>query len=396
MKLVIKITILLFTIELCLQVFAYCKSVYYYNKQLINNKFLVNWYSKNQRNAWWFKDESLKLIPDYHPFLTFFFHNIHLSNINIDSSGARYTKNNPPPNTGIYKKIFMFGGSAMFGYAVKNGETIPSYISKNLNTPTNQYTVVNFGQVGYNSNQELLYFILQLKNGNIPNMAVFYDGCNDLTYAKSSQDYHLDTIAGEPVFAKQMGSLRSSFTFNPEKDDVNTSLINVTTLQRIVNFIISDVKLIHYPVQLISDAVKYVRHDQPIEQELSLRAMEENVNHMVVNYGENANMIESLSQQYHFKYILLWQPFGLNKKLTKQEFSDTEIETVPGNRVLIASASAALKQLSINHFVNLSNVFDNYSNTSIFYDYCHITNYGNSIVADKITDLIKSEMAEAQ
>jgi hypothetical protein len=380
-KTLIKCVIILFTTELFLQMVSYGRFVYDNVQFYEHNKLSANWYSKDKQNAWWF-NESLNLNPQYHPFLGYIFRDIREPNIHIDSSGARLTQNNPQSRTGNYKTVFLFGGSTMFGYGVRDGETIPSYLAKQLNTPAEQYQVFNYGQIGYNSNQELLYLILQLKNGDIPDMVIFYDGCNDLTLAKSAQDNHLDAITGEKEYAQQMGSL-SGFFHSLPGGPRNTSLIDKNTLKKVVDFAVLRIKLIHYPIQLVSTLIQRFQNTPIINKP----NVETNVYAMSVNYGNNAKIIDALSQRYHFQYLLLWQPFGMDKKLTGQEAS-TEIAADPENAALIASASSALTSLHMDHFINLNDVFNNYADTSLYFDKCHVNKTGNAIVAERIRDLI--------
>jgi lysophospholipase L1-like esterase len=385
MKSIIKIIIILFFVELFLQSVTYYRFLNSARQAYRGNILLNNWYTK--KNDWWIR-ESSKLIPTYNPFLAFIFQDIHLSGINHDSAGARFTDGNPRTDSGNYKKIFLFGGSTLAGWGVKDGETIPSYIAKKLNTPVNKYLITNYGQYAYNSNQELLYLILQLKNGNIPDLVIFYDGCNDLGTASKSTGNHLDQIENESGFSRQMGSF--DFTFHLQSID-NTSLINAPVLSRIVKFLTTYIKLIHYPVELANRMVNYLHRDRFPEKQPDMSFLEKNVNSMVANYVSNLTVVENLSRQYHFKYVAIWQPLEHDKKLTGQELSDIDSAKFENNRILSATAAAALKNNHPVNFINLSGVFTNYSDKSLFMDYCHVTPEGNNIIAGPVGDIITEE-----
>ena len=74
--------------------------------------------------------------------------------------------------------IWIFGGSTVFGYGVKNDETIPAYINKIFP----DYTVVNMGHGSYYSTSERILFNEKLSEGLVPEIAVFVDGLNDFYY----------------------------------------------------------------------------------------------------------------------------------------------------------------------------------------------------------------------
>lgn len=84
------------------------------------------------------------------------------------------------------KTIWLFGGSAAYGWGVDYTETIASYLA-------NEYTVVNHGTPAYNSSQELIKLIFQLRDNPKPDIIIFYDGFNDIWLA------YTDGKAGYPI-----------------------------------------------------------------------------------------------------------------------------------------------------------------------------------------------------
>ena len=76
--------------------------------------------------------------------------------------------------------IWVFGGSTVFGYGVKNNETIPAHLSKLLPN----YQVINMGHSSYYSTLERILFNEKISEGMVPEIAVFIDGLNDFYYNK--------------------------------------------------------------------------------------------------------------------------------------------------------------------------------------------------------------------
>ena len=79
-------------------------------------------------------------------------------------------------------KVYLFGGSTMFGFNVTDKETIPSalaeiYASKCKNCPSLE--IYNYGILSYYSYNELMLFTQLLFTNNKPDVAIFLDGLND-------------------------------------------------------------------------------------------------------------------------------------------------------------------------------------------------------------------------
>ena len=100
--------------------------------------------------------------------------------VNIDADGLRKTWNPPGlPEQPI--RIFMFGGSTTWGTGSRDEYTIPSQLSKILAQRFGpRVEVVNYGEGGYVNTQELIRFLKEIERGNVPQIAIFYDGYNDV------------------------------------------------------------------------------------------------------------------------------------------------------------------------------------------------------------------------
>ena len=93
--------------------------------------------------------------------------------VNIDEEGLRRTVKSPKPGA---RKVFMFGGSTMWGTGSPDSDTIPSLLQRRLG---DSYDVYNFGEYAYVSTQELNYLLKRLADGDVPRIVIFYDGVND-------------------------------------------------------------------------------------------------------------------------------------------------------------------------------------------------------------------------
>ena len=101
--------------------------------------------------------------------------------INIGSKGWRKTTivNAEHSNKNVIT-IYMLGGSTLWGWGARDDYTIPSYIAKQLYEQHNVVArVVNLGELGYVSTQNMILLIRELQRGAKPDLVVSYEGLND-------------------------------------------------------------------------------------------------------------------------------------------------------------------------------------------------------------------------
>ena len=103
----------------------------------------------------------------------------------INLHGERPTANNSSPGAGKVTTIWMFGGSTTRGISVDDRETLPSFLSQQLNQvpPVMAAKVDNFGVDGFNALMEAKYLQKMLiESPAPPQIITFYDGDNDCAY----------------------------------------------------------------------------------------------------------------------------------------------------------------------------------------------------------------------
>ena len=104
--------------------------------------------------------------------------------INIAESGYRNGwKSDDLSNTDTSEtfSIYIFGGSTVWGEGVNDNETIPSWLARTLaDRGFSDVNVHNLAVKAYCSTQEMIQFIILLRDGYRPDLVVFYDGVNDV------------------------------------------------------------------------------------------------------------------------------------------------------------------------------------------------------------------------
>lgn len=275
--------------------------------------------------------------------------------INISSDGIRYT-----PNFGSDSEIFVFGGSTVWGEGARDEYTIPAHIARLLNENGMAQNVLNYGQTGYVSSQDLIWFQRQLTRGNVPNVAIFYQGFNDILSAWG------------------------------------TGLTGLTLQE---NMRLND-----------SEAGRRLRAGQPVLQlpnqslddyDMSSAGVGSATPEAIAElWFANIEMVQSMADAYGVEVLFVWQP----AIIFKDSLSDSEqaiYQRSDNERAgifdLYAEVDAIVRERVIEgdyeNIVILSDLFANNTDT-IFHDLVHITEIGNGIVAEAIvphlTDLLEN------
>lgn len=117
---------------------------------------------------------------DYQPFVEYASRPRAGKHFNIREPGFRVPSGGATNLNGPNKRIFVFGGSTVFGMGVSDNETIPAYLQEAFREAgRDDVDVFNFSTVGYYSTQERILFERLINLGYVPDLTVFVDGLND-------------------------------------------------------------------------------------------------------------------------------------------------------------------------------------------------------------------------
>ena len=316
------------------------------NKGVPDNRIRIDVYKDAEWASQYFIEDKESNKAEYYPYLE----HRRISDykgqyINLDENSIRKTFFQCPDNNSKSIKIFVFGGSTIWGTGARDIGTIPSFLSKYLCENGFKAEVTNFGESGYTSTHDMFKLQLELKKGNTPDIAIFYEGANDIY---SSYQNH---VAGLPHNLKN------------RIDDFNSrNRVNIQNLfpnlRRIINKIFGE--------------------------NMSFREYsDEDLNMETANvYLDNIRIIKSLEENYKFKSFFYWQP----TIYTKKELSYDEKNKIDHNAVLnndYKSVSGLIK--TSDEIKDLTEIFDD-KETTIFIDWVHISEEGNSIIAEEMSE----------
>ena len=285
--------------------------------------------------------------------------------INVNEDGLRHTVNltKPGPEASAPIRLFMFGGSTMWGTGVPDEYTISSLLSGLLHEKGFSVEVTNFGALGYVSTQEVIALLCQLQRGNVPNIVVFYDGFNDVW-----SGYQLEQAG---LSLNEVNRRKEFNLLNAKQTDFPASVLFHHTLPAIN-------RLLKVGLFKPRRTPKIKDRNWPID--LSER--------VVQIYANNVKIVEALGEEYGFKTIFYWHPTVYDKRwLTDYEKQEKEIikhmesffKTTYGtmDEVVALSENA--------DFHNISSIFAEIKEP-LFIDGVHLADRGNRIVAERMLE----------
>lgn len=314
-----------------------------FNKGISDRRSEIDVYQDEDWARDYFKELQDSFKTEYYPYVGYRrVPNYEGKYINLDNNSIRKTLFQCGNNSENPVRIFVFGGSTLWGTGARDMGTIPSFLSKTLCESGFAVEVTNFGESGYTNTQEIIKLQLELREGNIPDVVIFYDGVNDVFTS------YQNGIAGYP---QNVENRRKEFNTR-DKFNLNGVFPNVVKVIKIFK-----------GESLIS---------QPLDEKLNLDT--------AGLYLSNIKIIKSLEDDFNFKSFFYWQPTIYTKpKLSEDEKNKIDKNDVQGESYIQVSNIVKLSK-QVN---DLTNIFNNQTKT-IFIDWAHISEEGNSIVGGEI------------
>ncbi len=284
--------------------------------------------------------------------------------INVDSQGLRKTWHAKPEPAASDARatVFFFGGSTLWGTGARDDFTIPSIFAKQLAAKGIHANVINFGESGYVSTQEIILLIRELQKGNIPDLVVFYDGVNDTFSA----------------FQQQRAGLPQN-EFNREMEFNRSGIAAV-----------HDLSTMRF-ARGVSRRLGVGRHvaNRNREDRSNQSATNEEVlaKEVLDIYEKNMEVVDSLAERYSFKAIFYWQPVVFTKThVTKYE--QEEMQRRQDAQPFFETACQLLSQLDVTRmreaeFHDLTKIFSDMPEP-LYVDWCHLGEAGNKYIAERL------------
>jgi hypothetical protein len=212
--------------------------------------------------------------------------------VSVGDLGNRCNKNNlmicESPKGGI-NEIWVFGGSTVFGYGLKNNQTITAQLEKLVKNKR----VINFGQGFFNSNQSRIYFQNLLTHLPEPHTAIFLEGFNDF------KNHQIVNYAQPP---------KTALSDNYQKliDNRKTS-----TNEKIYTWFIERFNRLNL-VRLIKQKI-YLNEKNTFQDSININNISNAYIALIDRLKINFKINKSIGEKFGIKVINILEPISLSK-----------------------------------------------------------------------------------
>ncbi len=304
---------------------------------------------------------------DWKPYVEWWQRPFRGAHVTLDKRGLRPTPGEERAN-GEAIRILCFGGSTMMGMGARDDQTIPAVLARRLTEWGYRVSVTNYGQLGHNSTQEVITLQQLLKAGERLDIALFYDGINEMACAE--QTGRADGLFNEARRRAEFNLLHP----DRRRDLIAAALIGAAprTLRRLR--------------RLTGLAL---RGPLPLEQtDLSRVDLAELAQEVIAVYLANMRLVRLLAREYQFQPIFFWQPVITTKKFKTPDERRWiyDYTSDPERRRLLYQAiidefRRRPEVVETPDFIDLSKLFDDWT-TPVYIDLYHLSEAGNAAVAE--------------
>lgn len=280
-------------------------------------------------------------------------------------------------------EVSFYGGSAMFGTYQRDEHTIASELVRIAEADGIAVHATNYGQPAYLNWQELLALQEQVSLGEEPDLAVFYDGANDI-YAQFTRTEPTDDPTH--IHAREVEqALLDNGTAAAAGGEQHSALRRITD---------------GYLAQsAVAELVRRVRGEEAAGPAFTL-AWPNQSEHTTergaaaaVVHGRGVEVAEKLAAGAGFETAFFWQPWIYSKTVVPgEENAYGSWATDP--KAWTAASDAARTGLH-DDVVDLSDLFDDLDDP-IMYDYVHTNEQGAHLVAEAMYQQLKPRLLALQ
>ena len=269
------------------------------------------------------------------------------TSIHIDKDGIRQTWT---PAAAPERRIFVMGGSTVWGTGARDDQTLPSHIARELDASGDPVHVVNYGESGYVTEQSVAMLLERLRASDVPDVVVFYVGAEDVFAA------YQNGRAGVP-----QNEANRALEFNAMQPEALGSALRVMTsgMERVNT-------LFHRPAPVASPSVS---------ADVLANAIE-------VHACQNRKIVSGLAHQFGFTPVWFLQPVIFSKpQLTSYE--QLERGRYESAREIFDRAYARLRRSDACDATPLHDLSLQFADerAPVFLDAFHISEDGNHRVA---------------
>jgi hypothetical protein len=296
----------------------------------------------------------------YDPFLSFRVLAFDGTYVNV-KNGIRESYEPPAALSRDAVTVYFFGGSAMFGAFQRDQHTIPSEFARLAEADGIPVRVVNYGQPAYVNWQETLLLESLVTGRSKPDLAVFYDGFNELLTEFAIGDHrdptHLQARVMQERLASDAGVEDNSFFKRAWKTWKETSAVYRAG---------TAIGVVPEPAQDEAPLLSPFVGDQ--KDHPGARAA-----HAMSIYRRGVDLARRVSESYGFRSAFFWQPSVYSRRLVSDEES---LQSAAGyDAEAWQTATRVARSRLAPPVVDLSRALDGIREP-VMYDVVHTNEYG--------------------
>ncbi|MEA2420653.1 MAG: hypothetical protein QOE60_2859 [Thermoleophilaceae bacterium] len=278
--------------------------------------------------------------------------------------------------------VYFLGGSAMFGWFQRDGHTIASEFARLAEADEIPVRVVNYGVPAYTNWQESLKLQDLVSGGHRPDVAVFYDGANELV-GQFGQGLHTEPTT---TLNRQISAELGLGLQRPNDQGGVSDLVDAWATTSAIHRVGERLGLFADP-----DVARAKALTSPWLGDQSQQAEQRGRNAAAL-HARGVDVARRLADSYGFHADFFWQPSVYSKRaLADEELAVGSLGTDPD---AWRRATAAARADLAPGVIDLSEALDGTAEP-LMYDFVHTNELGARIVAEAIYKRVKPQLLAA-
>jgi hypothetical protein len=267
--------------------------------------------------------------------------------------------------------LHFFGGSTIWGSHQRDLHTIPSEFARIAEAHGIPVRVMNYGQLGYTINQEVALFSENCVGGTVPDVAVFYDGFNDIANVIQEDP----TLVDVPIVRRRNLMVKEVFS----RDEPFPLLKKYSAVHWLYGYWLEP-------------------HAAKSEQYKPLHTPEEYMPRLEKWYFGNARLAQQIGSGYGARVFSFLQPHYATKKSDPRELTPelmgTQLWGRKGGYEVVTGISQLLRQHLPEYMIDLTSALDD-PKAPVMTDLVHHSELGAQMVAQQMFKHIEPALRAA-
>ena len=308
--------------------------------------------------------------------------------ITVDNNSYRVHKNTLDGEHSD-KAVYFFGGSTMWGHGVTDEQTIPALFNSVSGMPS-----YNRGEAGFTSRQSLARFINLLAQGAKIDVAIFYEGVNDIGYhclAELNVNEHGRTAQFRKILENHKRSQSTQLQTHEEFTNYLDQLFLAGTRKLATKI---STKLFNKSA-IAQQPKEKSKRKLSIDSSYICDNSKKRAKQVAETLVNNWEIAKSIAEANGITFIAIWQPVAFigEPKLDHLQSlwsPNWEDELRLQHESIYPLLKEVIRERGHRWILDYTDMFSR--NEYIYWDYCHVSKNGNLIIAKELYADIKPEL----